>query len=121
MPHDYYLWIKQLLAGKVRAITNQKLKDYLKEFGELAGIEAPVEVIRFRGGVRESTTVAKWERLGCHLGRRTFVTLSLERGLRPETIMKVTGHRSWKSFQRYVNVTSGAVERKFRQSWRQEQ
>jgi integrase len=109
--------VEQLLTGKVRAITNQKLNNYLKELGQLAGIDAPVEVIRFRGGVRESTTVAKWERLGCHTGRRTFVTLSLERGLRPETIMKVTGHRGWKSFQRYVNVTSDAVEREFRLSW----
>jgi integrase len=113
MPHDYDLWLEQLLAGKVRAITNQKLNDYLKELGQLAGIDAPVEVIRFRGGVRESTTVAKRERLGCHTGRRTFVTLSLERGLRPETIMKVTGHRGWKSFQRYVNVTSDAVSESF--------
>lgn len=111
--------VEQLLAGNVRAITNQKLNDYLKELGQLASIDAPVEVIRFRGGVRESTTVAKWKRLGCHTGRRTFVTLSLERGLRPETIMKVTGHRGWKSFQRYVNVTSDAVEREFRQSWGQ--
>jgi integrase len=112
--------VEQLLAGQVRPITNQKLNDYLKELGQRAGIDTPVEVIKFRGGVRESTTVAKWERLGCHTGRRTFVTLSLERGLRPETIMKVTGHRGWKSFQRYVNVTSDAVEREFRQSWGQE-
>ncbi|RZJ95101.1 MAG: hypothetical protein EOO60_01415 [Hymenobacter sp.] len=113
--------VEQLLAGKMRAITNQKLNDYLKELGQLAGIDAPTEIIRFRGGVRESTTVAKWERLGCHTGRRTFVTLSLESGLRLETIMKVMGHRGWKSFQRYVNVTSDAVEREFRQSWGQEQ
>jgi integrase len=112
--------VEQLLAGKVRTITNQKLNDYLKELGQLASIDAPVEVIRFRGGVRESTTVAKWEPLGCHTGRRIFVTLSLERGLGPETIMKVTGHRSWKSFQRYVNVTSDAVEREFRHSWGQD-
>ncbi|MBJ6141799.1 site-specific integrase [Hymenobacter sp. BT559] len=112
--------VERLLAGEVRPITNQKLNDYLKELGQLASIDAPVEVVRFRGGVRESTTVAKWERLGCHTGRRTFVTLSLERGLRPETIMKVTGHRGWRSFQRYVNVTSDTVEREFRQSWGQE-
>jgi integrase len=112
--------VEQLLAGKVRPITNQKLNDYLKELGQLAPITVPVEVIRFRGGVRESTTVANWERLGCHTGRRTFVTLSLERGLRPETIMKVTGHRGWKSFQRYVNVTSDTVEREFRLLWVQD-
>jgi len=111
--------VGRLLAGEVRPITNQKLNDYLKELGQRAGIDAPVEVIRFRGGIREATTVPKWQRLGCHTGRRTFVTLSLEQGIRPETIMKVTGHRGWKSFQRYVNVTNDTVEREFRQLWEQ--
>ena len=76
-------------------------------------------MVRFRGGVRARTTVAKRERLGCHTGRRTFVTLSLERGLRPETIMKVMGHLGWRFFQRHVNVISNRVEREFRQSWGQ--
>lgn len=104
--------VNKMLAGEVHPITNQRL-NYLKELGQLAGIDTPVEVIRFRGGHRESTTQAKWERLGCHTGRRTFVTLSLERGLRPELVMKITGHRSWRSFQRYVNITEQTVEREF--------
>jgi integrase len=105
--------VNRLLAGEVHPITNQRLNDYLKELGQLACIDSPVEVIRFRGGHRESATFAKWERLGCHTGRRTFVTLSLERGLRPELVMKITGHRSWRSFQRYVNITEQTVEREF--------
>jgi integrase len=105
--------VNKILAGEVHPITNQRLNDYLKELGQLAGIDTPVEIIRFRGGHRESITQAKWERLGCHTGRRTFVTLSLERGLRPELVMKITGHRSWRSFQRYVNITEQTVEREF--------
>ena len=105
--------VNRLLIGEVHSITNQRLNDYLKELGQLACIDSPVELIRFRGGHRESTTLAKWERLGCHTGRRTFVTLSLERGLRPELVMKITGHRSWRSFQRYVNITEQTVEREF--------
>lgn len=105
--------VRRMIAGEVRPITNQKLNDYLKELGERAGITEPVEVIRYRGGTRESHTVPKWHRLGCHTGRRTFVTLSLERGLRPELVMKITGHRDWKSFKRYVNITEQAVEREF--------
>lgn len=31
--------VEQMLAGKVRAITNQKLNDYLKELGQLASID----------------------------------------------------------------------------------
>jgi integrase len=105
--------VNRIMLGEVHPITNQRLNDYLKELGQLAGIDTPVEVIRFRGGHRESTTQAKWERLGCHTGWRTFVTLSLERGLRPELVMKITGHRSWRAFQRYVNITEQAVEREF--------
>ena len=44
--------VEQLLAGEVRPITNQKLNDCLKELGQLASIDGPVEVVRFRGGVR---------------------------------------------------------------------
>ncbi|QNH60994.1 site-specific integrase [Hymenobacter sediminicola] len=105
--------VGRMIAGEIRAVSNQKLNDYLKELGERAGITDPVEVIRYRGGNRESTTLPKWQKLGCHTGRRTFVTLSLERGLRPELVMKITGHRDWKSFKRYVNITEQTVEREF--------
>lgn len=106
--------VQRQLAGGVRLITNQKLNEYLKEVGKLAGITEPFELIRYRGGKRETTIMPKWEKMGCHTGRRTFVTLSLERGLRPEIIMKITGHKDWKSFQRYVNITDSVVEREFR-------
>lgn len=105
--------VRRMIAGEVRPITNQKLNDYLKVLGERAGITEPVEVIRYRGGTRESHTVPKWQRLGCHTGRRTFVTRSLELGMRPEMVMKITGHRDWKSFKRYVNITEPVVEREF--------
>ncbi|WP_460676755.1 site-specific integrase [Hymenobacter coalescens] len=105
--------VRRMVEGQIRAVSNQKLNDYLKELGERAGITEPIEVIRYRGGKRESTTLPKWQKLGCHTGRRTFVTLSLERGLRPELVMKITGHRDWKSFKRYVNITEQAVEREF--------
>ena len=70
--------IERYLRGGVRLITNQKLNEYLKELGQLAVIDEPFELIRYRGGKRETTTIPKWQRIGCHTGRRTFVTLSLE-------------------------------------------
>jgi integrase len=105
--------VERMLSGELRPIANQKLNEYLKESGRRAGIDTPVEVIRFRRGVRESTTVAKWERLSCHTGRRTFATLALEQGLRPELVMKITGHKSWASFKRYVNITADVVNKEF--------
>ena len=113
--------VEKYLAGDVHPISNQRLNDYLKELGQLAGLTTPIEVIKYRAGTRHSTTYAKWERLGCHTGRRTFVTLSLERGLRPEVVMKVTGHRDWKSFKRYVNITEQTVEKEFARAYAEQE
>jgi integrase len=115
-PHAYPL-LQRLLAGEVRLIANQKLNEYLKVLGERAGINAPTERTRYRGGERLSQTAPKYALLGCHTGRRTFVTLALENGIAPEVVMKVTGHRDYKSFKRYVNITEQRVEREFARSW----
>lgn len=115
-PHARVL-LDRLLAGGVRLIANQKLNEYLKVLGERAGIDAPTERTRYRGGERISKTVPKYALLGCHTGRRTFVTLALENGIAPEVVMKVTGHQDYKSFKRYVNITEQRVEREFARSW----
>jgi integrase len=105
--------VKRMLSGELRPVANQVLNRYLKEIGEKAALLAPVEAVRYRAGRRESDTLPKWQRLTCHTGRRTFATLALEQGLRPELVMKITGHKSWASFKRYVNITADVVSKEF--------
>lgn len=105
--------VDKVLTGELRPVANQVLNRFLKELGHRAELTAPVEVVRYRGGRRESDTLPKWQRLTCHTGRRTFATLALEQGLRPELVMKITGHRSWASFKRYVNITADVVSKEF--------
>jgi integrase len=110
--------VTRLLAGelattKSQPITNPVLNRFLKELGQLAGIDAPVEVIRYRGGVADVATAPKYERLTVHTARRTFVTLNLGKGMSAEFVMKLTGHTSYKSFQRYVNLTPQRVAEEF--------
>jgi len=110
--------VNRLLAGdlasiKNQPITNPVLNRFLKELGQLAGIDTPVEVIRYRGGIADVTTCAKYEKLTVHTARRTFVTLNLGKGMSAEFVMKLTGHTSYKSFQRYVNLTPQRVAEEF--------
>ena len=105
--------LDRLLSGNLRPITNQKLNGHLKTLGQLAGLATSVEKVRYRGGNRLSETFAKYELLTTHTARRTFVTLALETGVRPEVVMKATGHKSWQTFRRYVNVTEDAVLKEF--------
>jgi integrase len=105
--------VARVLTGELRPVANQVLNRYLKELGEQAELVAPVEVVRYRAGRREGETLPKWQRLTCHTGRRTFATLALEQGLRPELVMKITGHKNWASFKRYVNINADVVTREF--------
>lgn len=110
--------VNRLLAGelatlKSQPITNPVLNRFLKELGHLAGIDSPIEVIRYRGGVADVTTCPKYEKLTVHTARRTFVTLNLGKGMSAEFVMKLTGHTSYKSFQRYVNLTPQRVAEEF--------
>ena len=110
--------VERLLAGELASVRNQPITNpvlnrFLKELGQLAGIDSPVEVIRYRGGVADVATAPKYEKLTVHTARRTFVTLNLGKGMSAEFVMKLTGHTSYKSFQRYVNLTPQRVAEEF--------
>ena len=98
-------------------ISNQKLNDYVKELCLLAGITEEVEIVRFRGIKREAITYPKYNLIGVHTGRKTFATLSLEKGMSAEEVMAITGHRDYKSFQRYVKVTEQRKKTVMLKAW----
>lgn len=98
-------------------ISNQKLNDYVKELCQLAGITEEVEIVRFRGIKREAITYPKYNLIGVHTGRKTFATLSLEKGMSAEEVMAITGHRDYKSFQRYVKVTEQRKKTVMLKAW----
>jgi integrase len=101
--------LQRLFAGELRPISNQQMNKMLKEIGERAGLAAPVERVRYRGGQRQTETFRKWECLSCHTARRTYTTLALEQRLR----MRTTGHRTWAVFKRYVAISDDTVEKEF--------
>lgn len=87
-------------------ISNQKTNEHLKELGKLCGITEPVTLTQFRGVEEIQVTKPKCEFIGTHTARRTFVTLSLEKGMRAETVMNITGHKEYNTFKKYIKITS---------------
>lgn len=96
--------VNRLISGEIRAISNQKMNIYLKELGRICGLTEPFEVHEFRGKMKVTKTVPKYELLGTHTGRRTFATGLLLAGLPAQTVMIYTGHKDLKSFCKYVNI-----------------
>jgi integrase len=105
------------LASPLPMISNQKFNKYIKELCKLAGIDDPIEIIRYKGATKQSTIYRKFEVISAHTGRKTFATLSLEKGIPAETVMKITGHADYKSFQRYVKVTEERKRNEMQKAW----
>jgi integrase len=86
-------------------ISNQKINRYLKEIGEAAGIDEPMILTKYRGGEKFETNAPKCQLLSFHTARRTFITLSLERGMRIETVMAITGIKNYATLKKYLAIT----------------
>ena len=86
--------------------SQQKFNDYIKEVAQGVGLDTPEQVITYKKGVRIETTVAKYELVSSHTGRRTFITQCILRGIPIPVIRSMTGHKDLKSFQKYIKITN---------------
>ena len=82
-----------------------------------AGINDPVEIVRFKGSERVPIIYPKHQLISMHTGRKTFVTLSLEKGMSAEEVMAITGHSDYKSFKRYVKITEARSKVVMAKAW----
>lgn len=72
-------------------ISNQKFNKYIKEVAEKAGITTPVKRTVFQGASHREEILPKYQLIGSHTARRTFITLSLQSSLDQKSIMKIAG------------------------------
>lgn len=89
-------------------ISNQKMNVYIKEACKLCGINEKLTNIFYRGNVKYEETKEKWEMIGTHAGRRTFVCNALMLGISPTVVMKWTGHSDYKSMKPYIDIADDA-------------
>ncbi|MBK8945334.1 MAG: tyrosine-type recombinase/integrase [Ignavibacteriae bacterium] len=85
-------------------ISNQKTNLYLKELCKLAEINSLTTITRQQGNEWKKITKPKYEFIGTHTARRTFITLSIEKGMKPDVIMSITGHKSYRMMQKYLTI-----------------
>jgi integrase len=108
IPQAFEILNKYRRFGRMPQISSQRMNDYLKEIGKLAEINEPVHIVRYQGAKLIEKRGPKWQFLSSHIARKTFVTISLERGMRAEVVMSFTGHRNFKTLKRYIALTQQA-------------
>jgi len=85
-------------------ITNQRFNEYIKDVAEKAEISTKEIITRTVGGVLKSEALPKWQLVSSHTGRRSFCTNMYKRGLPTLMIMSVSGHKTEKSFLKYIKI-----------------
>ncbi|SDK58615.1 Site-specific recombinase XerD [Pedobacter sp. ok626] len=100
-----------------QVISNQKMNDYIKEIGELAEINGNIILTQYQGAIRIEKAEPKYNFLSTHTARRTFVTLSLEKGMRPEVVMSITGHKDYPTFKKYIKLTENVKLAEMNNAW----
>ena len=89
-------------------ISNQKMNEYLKEMGKICGLDTPITITYYKGHERIDEVHPKYELIGTHTGRRTFICNALMLGISPEIVMKWTGHSDYKTMKPYIDVADSA-------------
>lgn len=100
-----------------RAISNQKFNEYIKEVGKIAGVDNNESVTITRGGKRTTESYFKWELISSHTGRRSFCTNMYKRGLPTLLIMSISGHKTEKSFLKYIKVKQEKHAQMMAKAW----
>ncbi|MCT1525064.1 phage integrase SAM-like domain-containing protein [Sphingobacterium hotanense] len=89
-----------------KPISNQKLNDYIKIIGKMAGLTQPVTISVPDGGKRIKITIPFHDAMGTHTARRSFATNMYKHYRLPAlSIMKITGHTTEANFFRYIRMT----------------
>ncbi len=101
--------VEQIFAkyqnGLPIAPPNQVFNKYLKDLGKkLPQLNTDFEKVLTRGGVPDPKTYKRYELLQTHTARRSFATNEYLNGTPTITIMKITGHKTEKSFLTYIKA-----------------
>jgi integrase len=89
-------------------ISNQRMNEYLKELGELCGLDEPVTITYYKGNQRYDEVYPKYVLISTHTARRTFISNALMLGIPPQTVMKWTGHSDYKAMKPYIDIADRA-------------
>jgi len=92
--------------------SNQKLNDYIKDCCELAKINTLSEYKTFEKNITKTEYKPKFELIGTHTARKTFICLAYERGMDIEMIKSITAITREKTLRRYLQVSSDSKKEK---------
>ncbi|MFA8342675.1 MAG: tyrosine-type recombinase/integrase [Rhodothermaceae bacterium] len=98
-------------------LSNQRMNEYLKELCELAKIDTQIRTTKIKANKTIEEIQPKYQLIGTHTARRTFITLSLKKGMKPDYIMKIVGHSDYRMMKKYLEIEDSEVRNEMDKAW----
>lgn len=104
-----------------RVMSNQKYNEYLREVCQLCPLlQKEVSIKEIKGGKENIVTKPKYEFISSHTARRSFATNEfLAKDIKVFQIMAITGHKTEKTFYRYIRLTKEENAKDIANIWEQ--
>lgn len=88
--------------------TNQAMNRALKDICKELKFITPIRVTNYSGATRTDVVKQKWELIGTHCARRTFICNALMMGIAPNVVMQWTGHSGYNAMKPYIAIADDA-------------
>jgi integrase len=100
-------------------VCNGMFNRYIKDVGELAGLDMPIKFSHKKGNMDIITVKPKYLWITSHTCRRSFCTNEFLAGTPAELVMKISGHKSLRDFYKYIRISPEEAGQKIREIWQQ--
>ncbi len=107
---SYAIEILKRNKGILPKMLQQKININIKDCCKVAGITEKTRHHSHVGGKIDILYSPKYELICNHTARRTFITISIEKGMSPKTIMKIVGHKKDSTMNRYLKIADKFAE-----------
>lgn len=98
-------------------ISSQKFNLHIQKICEIGEIDEQIKETIYRGAQKEVVYHSKAKMVSSHTARRTFITLSSERGMPDHIIMKITGIKDPKTLLKYKKTSQKSVVESMNKYW----
>jgi len=99
-------------------ISSQRANEHLKLIARKAEVLGMIEMVTYKFGEKVVEVKPKCDLIAWHCSRRTFITLSLVKGVQPMAVQTVSGHKKdSKAFNRYVKFADNQVDAQMNSAW----
>ena len=99
-------------------INYQTVNTNLKKIGKLAELNDQISIHRYSGANKTTITKQKYEFLTFHIARKTFVTLSLNKGMPIQVVMEITGHKDFDTLKKYYKINPSVTKEIMKNIWK---